>query len=278
MLKEKMLCYDVIFKTIFVNNLNILARMISDITNLDYNLLKDNIMLDTNELPVANKNNKFKKCDFIIKIKDNMIINLEINKNTYSGLLIKNLSYVFNIFSNTFKKGEKYNDDLIIFQININAFHENNAKALSRNYLSDIDDYNVYTDSIAIYNLSIDKCHELFYNYDNLNIPKYILWGELLYQSDCSKIEELSRLLLSKEESEKLMRKISELSSEEIFMSNEERLEWEEWEKNTIYDDGVKEGIEQEKISNIKKMLENNIDIEIISKITGLSVEEIKNI
>ena len=37
-LKFPLMCYDVIFKSVFMNNENILAKMISDITNIDYNL------------------------------------------------------------------------------------------------------------------------------------------------------------------------------------------------------------------------------------------------
>ena len=41
---------------------------------------------------------------------------------------------------------------------------------------------------------------------------------------------------------------------------------------------GIKQGIEQEKTELIKKMLKENIDIQTISKITGLTEEEIKNL
>ena len=53
-----------------------------------------------------------------------MIINLELNKESYGELLIKNLSYIFNLFSTLTKKGEKYNEDLNIVQININSFKD----------------------------------------------------------------------------------------------------------------------------------------------------------
>ena len=42
--------------------------------------------------------------------------------------------------------------------------------------------------------------------------------------------------------------------------------------------EGIKEGKKEEKISNAKKMKEENIDINIISKITGLSIEEISSL
>ena len=124
-IKIPLLCYDFFFKSVFKDNENILAKMISNITGLDYKLLKDNIILETNELPVSRKNEKFKKCDFIIRVGKDMILNLELNKNSYSELLIKNLSYVFNLFSTVTKKGNNYNKNLKIIQININCFKDN---------------------------------------------------------------------------------------------------------------------------------------------------------
>ena len=63
-----LLCYDLIFKSVFSENENILGKMISDITGIDYKLLKDNIILDTYELPISRQYENAKKCDFIIKI------------------------------------------------------------------------------------------------------------------------------------------------------------------------------------------------------------------
>ncbi len=53
-----LLCYDVIFKSVFQNQENILGKMISDITGIDYTLLKDNLILETNELPIDKKKRK----------------------------------------------------------------------------------------------------------------------------------------------------------------------------------------------------------------------------
>ena len=132
--------------------------MISDITGIDYLLLKDNIILETNELPISRKNEKFKKCDFIIRVGKDMILNLELNKNSYSELLIKNLSYIFNLYGTVTKKGNNYNKNLKVVQININCFkdkfYEKNIP-LTDFKLSNIDSNEVLTDSLIIYMLNI---------------------------------------------------------------------------------------------------------------------------
>ena len=41
---------------------------------------------------------------------------------------------------------------------------------------------------------------------------------------------------------------------------------------------GIEQGIEQTLINNVKGMLENDIEIEVIAKITNRSIEEIEKI
>ena len=96
--------------------------MVSDITGIDYTLLEDNVILEIGELPISRKDEKLKKCDFILKIGQNRIINLELNRQSYIGMVIKNLSYLFHLFSSSSKSGEEYNDNLIVTQINLNCF------------------------------------------------------------------------------------------------------------------------------------------------------------
>ena len=48
--------------------------------------------------------------------------------------------------------------------------------------------------------------------------------------------------------------------------------------KNSFIEQGIEQGIEQNKIFTAKKMLEKNIDIDSIKEITGLSLDEIKEL
>ena len=75
---------------------------------------------------------------------------------------------------------------------------------------------------------------------------------------------------------------LDKLTKDDLFLSKEDAMQWDEWEKNTIYNDGVKEGIEQGIVQNttemILSMLKNDIDIGTISKITNKSIKEIETI
>ena len=104
------MCYDVIFKSVFTNNENILAKMISAITGIDYNVFKDNIRLEINEIPISRKNEKAKKCDFIVKIDKSTIVNLELNRQNLKTNTVKNLSYAFSLLKTNSSKGEEYDE------------------------------------------------------------------------------------------------------------------------------------------------------------------------
>ena len=49
-------------------------------------------------------------------------------------------------------------------------------------------------------------------------------------------------------------------------------------DEKAIYKKGVEEGIEKKNIEIAKKMLEENVDIDFISRMTGLTKEKIKEL
>ena len=74
------------------------------------------------------------------------------------------------------------------------------------------------------------------------------------------------------------MEKLSELNTKDLFRTEEEMIRLAEWEKQVMLDDAREEGIEQNIQKTIKLIIENNIELEKISKITGKTIDEIKEI
>ena len=54
------MCYDIAFKAVFTGEENILAKLVSSITGIDYWDLKDNLIFETNEIPISKKMKKLK--------------------------------------------------------------------------------------------------------------------------------------------------------------------------------------------------------------------------
>ena len=196
--------YDKVFKSLFINNENVLAKMISDIIGMPYDSLKDNIVLEINEIPITRKDEKFKECDFIVRMGKNVIINLELNANNYRGLKVKNLSYTFSLFATSGKVGKKYNSDLVLIQINLNNFSEEEEE-LNIYEFTNIKSGKVYFDNLKIFSLDIVKCSEIWYSCANKGqLSNYIKWGALLCCDKIDDIRIIMRGVLKKEEIEEL--------------------------------------------------------------------------
>ena len=96
------------------------------------------------------------------------------------------------------------------------------------------------------------------------------------------KIEEIFQILKvenekTKDEIKKMAKDVNKLNQDpeiiDIIIENEDEII-----KNTLYEKGITQGIEQKAKETAKKMLKEKLDIDLISKITGLSKEEIEKL
>lgn len=293
------MCYDIVFKAIFTGEENILAKMISSITGINYLDLKDNLAFETNEIPISRKNEKAKRCDFILRMNNNNIINLEINTSYYKGKKIKNLAYICGLYSTSTKRKEEYDDKFFAIQINLDCYKKEENKVLEQYLLQEVTSHKTYTNNLSIFNLNVVKCNEIYYNCGNKEeITDYIKWGALIYTRDFSEIPNIARDILTEKEVKKIMSKIEKLNNDSLFMSELEAMEWQEWEDRSIMtearnegynsgfqlgieqglEQGLEQGIDKGISQTIKNMFKNNLSIDIISKVTNKTVNEINEI
>ena len=84
------------------------------------------------------------------------------------------------------------------------------------------------------------------------------------------------------EEKDKFLRDIQEKSRDKDILEGIKFEDSMEYRFKLVEDDaferGIEQGIEEYKVTMIKSMLENNADYEFISKVSGKSIEEIKEI
>ena len=274
-IKIPILCYDPVFKSIFMKHPKILSKFIYDITG---NSL-DNINLVSNELPITRQGEKFKRCDFIVK-DNNKIYNIELNSSYSKTLLIKNTSYIFSLFSTNASIGEKYNKDLEVIQININNFSRFNRPVLDYQIMNS-NYYCVYLDSLKIYDLDIVKCNKLYYN-GRVRKRNYLKWGALF---SCTTIEDMKPILdkiLTKKESERMIEDLYNLEAPGKVISEAEAMRLDDMFRRSLKEEGIEEGIEKGKKQNtidmIKSMILNHTEYNFISKVSGKSISYIKEI
>ena len=260
---------DAMFKSIFCKEENwvLLERLIEEVINEKVEIIN----LSVPELPKDRIYIKGKILDVLVKTAKGEI-NIEINSETDYYLKRRNASYIFQRYSNSVKSSESYQSMPNFIQINLSSNLRNDYSRIATYTLYDYENKITFIDNLKIYEINLVKYKEFCYNND---IDKSII-----------AMIDMSYEELLKVKGDKLMERLKEeaikLNDDEDFVKlmsdeDEERLL-----KNSYIQDGYEKGIEQGIKQNTflltKNMLKENIDIEQISKVTGLSIEEIEKI
>ena len=137
-----------------------------------------------------------------------------------------------------------------------------------------------YIKNFRIYEINMDILKEIWYSKKESEINKYKYL--IMLDMDVKTLKNLPKDKVVEE----YMEKIEKLNQDPMFINWITKEEDERKIKNTQIslaynnglNDGISEGIDTGKKELIKTMLQNGASIEQISKLTGLSIDEINNI
>ena len=273
--------YDKAFKEIMMKkeNLNILKKVLETILNIEItNIELQPLNLNTNNIYVRGK-----EVDLLVTTKQGKI---EIEVNTYyqDYVKVRNFCLITNIYQNEVTVGEDYNEEKNIIQINLNYGVKDSE--YKRIYKLKDESGLEYIKNLTIYEINMDKYKEILYNEDEEEIEKnkYIIMLDM-------NLEELKKLKKDKVV-EEYMEKMERLNQNPMFINWITKEKDEEMIKNTqlrrAKEDGISEGISQGISQGIdagkkevaKSMIKEGLELETISKLTGLSMDiilQIKN-
>ena len=224
-----------------------------------------------------------KHFDFHVKTESENI-HIEVNNGMRDYVRPRNMAYLCNTYSNSVLSGEEYDEETKFIQINFTYGLGKKEKGLRIYWLED-EEMIRYVNNLCIYEFNMDYYMNLWYSKDERGIEdnKYLIMMDL-------KPEELEILSKKDRVVSKYMGEIERINiNSELYeyMSAEEdnrkienslktqfKKEGMEWGMKR----GMKEGKKEAGLEHAKKMLEKGIDINDISEITGLSVEEINNL
>ena len=99
-----------------------------------------------------------------------------------------------------------------------------------------------------------------------------------LYFLENPKSERVEEKMKENENLKEARQKLDGLSEDERIQKIAELRQKAIMDEKAIYKKGVEEGIEKKNIEIAKKMLEENVDIDFISRMTGLTKEKIKEL
>ena len=282
--RTKSLISDVIFKSVFINEPDILIKMIKDIFNINEDINNPIVISGYESVPIVHNGKTFKN-DLLVRLADNSYVVIEMNNKSNKGVLDRNLIQLFRVHSQILNKGEEYK--------NLEKYR---IRGLNFNYgirkENEIDEYafcNIKTGEIAsniitYVSVDVEKCIKLVYN--NIrkkeDLPLSVIWASIMNEEDISKIRSRLRGILTMEQIDRLSKRIEDVNDDEKVMKQwmiEDNSRWYFEEiKEDGFQEGMEKGIETTTTNMIKNMLNKNTDYEYISEITGKTIEEIKEI
>ena len=130
-----------------------------------------------------------------------------------------------------------------------------------------------YIENIEIIEFNMDKIMNYWYNLDNKKVNEY----KHLIMLDLDKTN-LKKISKGDDFVEEFEKKVTDLNEQETFKSAMTYEENQKLIQNTEKRIAYEEGMEQSKLEIAKNMLNLNLSIESISKVTGLDIDTIKGL
>ena len=288
---EKMrLTVDYAFKRVFGRNGNegILKDFLESILDIE---IKD-ITIQNPEIPKNMRDSKIGILDVRAEINGKEIIEVEMQVQNQYNIDKRSPTYITKIYSDQLKEGDSYVEVKKVAVINIlnfDYYKRNSYHSVARMIFEDskenekVDMGYILEEQYATEDLEMHFIELPKFRKKNPDISsKLDQWLWLI----CGEEEKIK---MAKNENEKIKEAKSEL--EKLEMSAEDR-ELYELRLKAIRDeiniresgytdgmrDGMKDGEEKGKKEIAKNMLKENMPIEVISKLTGLSQEEIEKL
>ena len=272
---------DYVFRRIFgqKGNEDITRGFLKAVTKVEYN------NIDLEDTPILERDlieNKMGILDVKVVASKENNIEMQVTKSEYIAERI--LWYWSKLYAWSIEKGEGYNSTKKAICILIADFKLEKLKEIEKYHTKwniREEEYKniILTDRLELHIIELEKLerrnNKSKEEEELLNWCKFIKFPEKVEESIIMKNEEIKKAKeqLDKMSQDKKERRLAELREKAI--KDEMAI------RDSGYNEGIKEGLRKwkkaEKKSIAQNMLEMKIDKEIISKVTGLTIDEIEN-
>ena len=222
--------------------------------------------------------------------KNGTIVIIEVQLSGNSRFPERILYYWSTNYSKLLKKGEGYEDLTPVISINLLNFNLNkkDSNVHSCYMIYDTKNKRLLTDHLQIHIIELKK-----FNFKNNSLSKDLNYW-LGFFTTKNMEEYMSEIVKEKPIMEEAHRRYNNFIRSRLMMSEYEKKEIYQYDKQIMLKDerreGIKEGMKKgkleglkegriaEQISMAKSMKTRNLDINLISEITGLTIDEIKKL
>ena len=279
------------------------SYIVSKIMNMDYDYVLKEMTVISPRHRISNKRSKRMISDIVLRIGNN-IINIGGNKKYYKGLLERNHIYYSKLISNSLSINDSYKNTLAVTQINFNNFAVNKSRLVINEYLvMEKRNLDIELELFKKFHMNLDrikkKCHNnnkkltIFERYfaimiiEAKSMLKKIAKGNRVLERVVERIMEINenydewvRVYDVVEENNRMWRTIVANKEEEAMEKEKKAVEKEKQkaEKRFQRVENKLHKAENNTIQIVKNLLKQNLDINLISKVTGMSVNKIKSL
>ena len=271
---------DRAFKEVFLkpDNSDLLKALLEFILKIKI----DKLEIKKTELLSGNVNIKDKRVDAIVHT-GNKKIEIEINSQNKDYLHTRSTAYICNIYQSNASVGDTYNEDTDIIQVNLTwGLGRNNDEMKIYKIMNEKGE--LYVKNFIIYEINMDYYDKIWYSKNEEEIKK----NQYMIMLDLDK-KELKNMPKDKIV-DKYITNVTIVNDDPEFQKYMSEEEDKKKIQNSLLseakEEGISQGISQGYTSGIndginqtaKNLLSMNMTLEDISKATGLTVEEIKNL
>ena len=252
----------------------------------------EEIDYEPTELNTGNLRIKRKTLDCLLKTNEGLI-GIEVNTSNKPYVHPKSMTYICDTYVATTLRRDTYTEDMQVIQINL-SYGLPKKVDRKREYMMRDEKGNLFVKNLKIIEINMEKYDKKWYDKHKLEMneeEKQKNLSLVMIGEERDNLEELSKenKVVAKymDELDKInkdpvfIRRISyEKDQEMIFNSRMKKATEKGLSKGLKQglEQGLEQGINQEKISIARNLLKQNVDINVISKSTGLSIEEIESI
>ena len=276
---------DYVFKILFgdENDKSMLISLLNAILK-GKPTIKD-LILNNTDIPKILKDNKSCKLDILATSDEGIKFNIEMQCKKTKDIINRTVYYASKLFTKDLKENDDYNNSKVI---SIWIFGENvtdRESAINEAYMTlqktNNEDYEILTDHLRIIYLELNKYKITKDNIDD----KLTKWVDFLTNPI-----DLEKSTFEDEDIEKARKKLEFISSDDKERASLEAIKEGLFDQYSSFnigkkeglkeglDKGLKEGERNKSIEIAKNMLKDNVDINIISKYSGLNIEEINKL
>ena len=267
---------DRAFKEVFLNpnNSDLLKALLEFILKIKI----DKLEIKKTELLSGNVNVKDKRVDAIVHT-GNKKIEIEINSQYEKYLNPRNMAYICNTYQSHTLVGKEYNQQTDIVQVNLTwGLGKNNDEMKIYKIMNEKGE--LYVKNFIIYEINMDYYDKIWYSKNEEEIKKnqYMIMLDL----DKKELENMPKDDIV----DKYITNVTIVNNDPEFQKYMSEEEDKRKIQNSLLSEAKEEGISQGYTSGIndgikqtaKNLLSMNMTLENISRATGLTVEEIKNL